>query len=326
METIDRMSQGFMAAKVVMAAAELRLFDALGGEDLEAAAIAARISGRERATGVLLDALAGLGVIEKSASGTYRLRPDHAAHLTGDAPFAAMLRHRNRLFGLWGRLEEIVRGAAPGGAPSVLDDEHANESFILAMAHAALSRISLVLDRLPLAKARVFTDVGGGPATYLEAALLAHPHLRGVLLDVPLTVGVARRRLDGAPVASRLSFVPWCFFDDPAPAGVPAADVMLVSQVLHAEGPERNRRLLAALLPLLAPGGVLAIHENACEPSRTEPLPAVLFAINMLVSTGEGRTYTIDELRALGSEAGLRTRDALRLDERSVLVSFEKPV
>lgn len=324
MNRLEPLVAGFMSAKVLLAAAELRVFDVLEPEGAARDHVADRIGGAPRPTEILLDALAALGVIDKDARGVYRNRDDHRAWLVGDVPYAAMLRHRNRLFARWARLEDVVRGAAPVlPGPSVLDDPAANDTFIRAMAHAAADRIPLVLPHLPLSQARVFADVGGGPARYIGAALDAHATLRALLLDLPLTIDVARRLATPA-LALRTDFVPWRFYDDPAPAGLPPIDVMLLSQVVHAESPERNRALLARLRDLLVPGGTLVIHENACDASRTTPLPAALFSINMLVGTEGGRSYTADEMEAWAHEAGFATERVLRLDERSLLLILRR--
>jgi hypothetical protein len=54
----------------------------------------------------------------------------------------------------------------------------------------------------------------------------------------------------------------------------------------------------------LRPGGRIAIRDIVMEPGRTQPLDGALFAINMLVNTDTGGTFTFEEfaedLRAAG--------------------------
>ena len=54
------------------------------------------------------------------------------------------------------------------------------------------------------------------------------------------------------------------------------------------------------------PGGRIAIRDVVMEPDRTKPLDGALFAINMLVNTNTGGTFTFEEyaedLRAAGFE------------------------
>ncbi len=54
----------------------------------------------------------------------------------------------------------------------------------------------------------------------------------------------------------------------------------------------------------MTPGGRIAIRDIVMAPCRTEPVQGALFAINMLVNTESGGTFTFDEyaedLRAAG--------------------------
>ena len=74
------------------------------------------------------------------------------------------------------------------------------------------------------------------------------------------------------------------------------ADVMLISQVLHAEGPDENAALLKKVAPWVKPGGAVVIVENLLDPDRAGPVHATTFAVNMLTGTQRGRTYTADEV------------------------------
>ena len=64
-EAILQMSGGFMPACVIGAAAELDVFTALGEDATSADALASRLRTDGRATAMLLDALAALGLLDK---------------------------------------------------------------------------------------------------------------------------------------------------------------------------------------------------------------------------------------------------------------------
>ena len=56
----------------------------------------------------------------------------------------------------------------------------------------------------------------------------------------------------------------------------------------------------------LVPGGRIALRDVVMEPNRTGPREGALFAVNMLVNTDSGGTFTFDEyaedLRSAGFE------------------------
>jgi hypothetical protein len=55
----------------------------------------------------------------------------------------------------------------------------------------------------------------------------------------------------------------------------------------------------------LIPGGHLVIREFILDEDRTTPTFAAIFAINMLVGTEHGNSYTEGEYRTWMTEAGL---------------------
>jgi hypothetical protein len=81
-------------------------------------------------------------------------------------------------------------------------------------------------------------------------------------------------------------------------------DVVLLSAVLHSMGPRRCRLLLKKSYDSLVSGGIVAVHEGLIDPDGTSPVGAALFSLNMLVNTGEGRSYSGREIAGWMREAG----------------------
>ncbi len=78
------------------------------------------------------------------------------------------------------------------------------------------------------------------------------------------------------------------------PAG---ADLVWVSAIVHQNSRQQNRALFAEVIRALQAGGRIAIRDIVMAPSHTAPAAGALFAVNMLVSTGGGGTFTFQELR-----------------------------
>ena len=78
-------------------------------------------------------------------------------------------------------------------------------------------------------------------------------------------------------------------------------------------GPEGNLDLLARAARALAPGGRGVIQDFILEPDRTRPRQAVLFALNMLVGTEAGSTYTEEEYASWLRAAGLGAVSRIQL-------------
>lgn len=322
MDLIERISNGFLEAKILLAAAELRLFDLLGGGGKTAPEVAEWIGGTLRGTEILLDALVAMEFLDK-ASGRYRVRPEHAEALSETSPrhTTAILRHRNHMFRRWAFLEEAVLGReAPWTGRSSLDDPEANDAFIRGMYAVSGAGAGAIVDRIDLAGARRVADLGGGPGHYLVEMLRRAPETEGWLVDLPLTLDTSRRMALDATLPRPFHRLAWNFYEEDPPGDLPVFDLVYLSQVVHAESPEANRRLLERLRPHVAPGGRVVVHERTVEEDRATPKAAAIFAVNMLAMTPAGRTYTAGEIASWGEAAGYRRAPGERIDERSELV------
>jgi SAM-dependent methyltransferase len=142
------------------------------------------------------------------------------------------------------------------------------------------------------------TDVGGGSGGLLAELLVAHPHLRGTLVDRPEPVATAAARFAERGVADRAEGVVGNFFD-PLPTG---ADVYVVSRALTDWSDENATAILRRCAEAAgAEGRVLVV-----EVLPTEPFVPHLssYDLTMLVSVG-GRERGLDDHLVLAAGAGL---------------------
>jgi hypothetical protein len=326
MRPLDETARAFMESRILLAAIELGLFDRVLAEPADAETLAAKLGASRRGVEILANALVAMGVLVLGG-GRYALSAEAEAHLQGDEgrDWLAMGHHWARLYRRWAHLPEIVRDEpVPIEQPSALEDPDANESFIRGMAAIADDRPQRVLDAVGLDGVAVFADVGGGPGLYAVEALRRRPDLVALLVDLPQTLASADAVLGRFAEGESVRRVTWRLYDEPAPAELPAIDLALVSQVIHAESPENNVELLRKIAGRLSPGGRIAVHENMLEEDRVSPIGAAIFSVNMLAMTDEGRSYTGTEIAAMADEAGLTTTGTVRLDERSAVVLLER--
>jgi hypothetical protein len=80
-------------------------------------------------------------------------------------------------------------------------------------------------------------------------------------------------------------------------------DIATLGHILHSEGEERSRNLLKKTFRALKSGGSIAIGEWLVNDQRTEPLPSLMFAVNMLVNTEHGDTFSFNEIKSWLEEA-----------------------
>jgi hypothetical protein len=81
-------------------------------------------------------------------------------------------------------------------------------------------------------------------------------------------------------------------------------DAALLSNILHGEGENDNRALLKQAYDALDAPGIVIISDALLNEERTAPVFPLLFALNMLVATEHGDTYTRVEVKGFLEEAG----------------------
>jgi hypothetical protein len=85
-------------------------------------------------------------------------------------------------------------------------------------------------------------------------------------------------------------------------------------------GAEENKNLVTRCFDALALKGRLVIQDFILEPDRTAPKSAALFALNMLVGTQAGNTYTEGEYATWLKAAGFQDVRHVRLVGPSGLI------
>jgi hypothetical protein len=288
--------RGFQAACVITAAADLDLFSALGKAPATAKQLAQRITADPRATTVLLDALAALGLLLKKGD-MYEVPADVAELLTEDSPtnVLAGVRHQANCLRRWDQLARVVQtGQAARREPSIRGEAGDCESFIGAMNSFSGPMAAQIVERLSPLRFQRMLDVGGASGTWTIAFLRAVPEATAVLFDLPQVIPLARERLGRADLADRVSLVAGNFYTDELPGG---ADFAWLSAIAHQNSREQNRVLYRKICSALVPGGTLAIRDIVMDASKTRPVAGALFAVNMLVGTEGGGTFTLDEFK-----------------------------
>ena len=316
----------YQGAAVLAAAAELNLFALLSSTPKTAAELARVGRCDLRGLTILLDALAALRLLEKSG-GAYSLAPGLEACLTPDSPTTvlAMVQHQAHCLRNWSQLARVVQTGRPAeDMPTVCGEEGAREAFIGAMHNISAPCAAQVIEAIQPLRFQRLLDIGGASGTWTIAFLRACPAAQATLFDLPPVIPLAKRRLTEAGLADRVTLVAGDFMSDPLPAG---ADLAWVSAIVHQNSRAQNRQLFANVHQALVPGGRIAIRDILMEETRTQPVAGALFAINMLVATPAGGTFTLAELREDLETAGFREVALVRQHEamNCVIVAHKPP-
>lgn len=294
--------RGFQESRVLLTAVELDLFTAVG-EGSTAAAAAAKLATDPRATEALLNALVALGALSKQ-NGVFRNTSETSRFLVASSPQCARpgLMHTVHLWRTWSTLTECIRAGTAVIQPGVEgQQERWTRAFIAAMHQRAIGNAGELVRAIGLDGVGRMLDVGGGSGAYAIAFAKASETLRADVFDLPSVVPLAQEYIREAGVADRVATRTGDMRRDDLGSGY---DLALLSAICHMFSPEENLELFRRCYRALAPGGRLAIRDFIVDPSRTSPLFAVLFALNMLVGTKAGSTYTEEEYQRWLADAG----------------------
>jgi predicted O-methyltransferase YrrM len=313
-EVILKLSQGFMESRILLSAAELNLFTLLAQAPLSAPEVAARIHGNAQALSTLLDAVAAMGLLSKKGR-TYRCEPHISQYLADGSPSSVlpMVRHMASLWTRWSRLTDTVKnGDAAKKDFNFSRDAKELKAFINAM-HVVGSPLAMKIARaVDPSASRALLDVGGGSGTYTIAFLRAVPEMKATLFDLPEVIEMARERLNQENLLERTTLVAGNYYRDELPAG---HDLALISAIIHSNSPEQNLDLYRKVFRSLNKGGRILVRDHVMDPNRIHPKDGAIFAINMLVGTSGGGTYTYKEIEEGLSQAGFTGIKLLRQGE-----------
>jgi ubiquinone/menaquinone biosynthesis C-methylase UbiE len=328
-ERLMELSFAYAPPLIVSAGVSNKVFDSLEGDAKTAEQVAGETKASARALGILMNALVGLGLLKKNRQGKYSLTPESAAFLLSKSPgthagFFGMI--APQLISRWLRLSDIVREGRP--AVAVNQETEGTEFFsqlvenIIPMSYPPAQKLG---DHLKLAKAKNeirVLDLGAGSGIWGIALAQKSPRVRVTAVDWAGMIPTTKRITRKFGVRDRFNYVEGDMLEANFGSGY---DIATLGHILHSEGEDRSRRLLRKIFRALKSGGTIAIAEWLVNDDRTEPLPSLMFAVQMLVNTEKGDTFSFNEIKNWLEEAGFKKVRKLKAPGPSPLVLATKP-
>jgi len=316
--------RSFMMSRIILTGAELDLFTQIHQGIDTAGALVKKNRLDARAVTRLLDAIVIYGLLKKE-NNRYQLTPT-GMFLSSDHPESClpMVLHLNELWNTWSYLTDTVaEGKNPKKASSSQKTEKAWKAFIDAMHVVGRELSKEIAHHLDLSPYHKLLDIGGGSGTYTIAFLEKNPNMRGVIFDLKPVIPMARARLAQAGILERVDLITGDFYADELPQG---CDLALLSAIIHQNSPAQNLELFQKIHRALIGGGMLIIRDHIMDESRTYPPAGAIFAINMLVNTEGGDTYTFREVKDDLEAAGFsEVRQIQQGEKMDCMITARKP-
>lgn len=330
--TPERLMQfGFAYAPplIIGAAVTNKVFDTLENGPKTIEQVKKETGASERGLRAIMNALIGLDLLNKDRQGSYSLTPESAAFLVSDKPgthagfFGTIA---PQLTSKWLRLTDIVREGCP--AVAVNQETEGTEFFsqlvenIIPMSYPAAQKLA---DHLKIAKAKQeirVLDLAAGSGIWGIGLAQKSPHVRVSAVDWAGMIPTTKRITEKYGVLDRFNFVEGDLLEASFGSGY---DVAILGHILHSEGEERSHQLLKKTFRALKPGGVIAIGEHLVNDDRSGPPEGLLFAVQMLVNTEKGDTFSFNEIKNWLEQAGFKKVRKLAVPGPSPLTLATKP-
>jgi hypothetical protein len=327
---LDQMSAGYQDAIILLAANHLGVFTALANGPRTAIDMAGDLDCDARALDIVLCALVAAGVLEQTTAAHVALRADLAPLLAPDGPQSmhSILDHHHHLLGRWVVLADVVRSGRPAPGTDTRRDPRSLRAFICGMKDISQRSSQEVAAALPaLGRCGRLLDLGGGPATSAITFCQRWPQLTAVVYDLPEVVPIAAAEIAAAGLTDRITTRAGDYHTDPLKAqDEPLFDAVYVANIIHSLSLDETLSLLTAATGVLALDGLLVIKDFFLADSRTEPAFGARFAVNMLVGTAGGKSYTWTETEELCRELGLVDLARHQVAAHSGVLTARRPV
>ncbi|MBI5730064.1 MAG: acetylserotonin O-methyltransferase [Ignavibacteriales bacterium] len=303
-EEIRSLANSFQQSRILLTAVELDLFTVLDKHIMPSKEVAVKINADERATDRLMNALAALGFLRKVHGKFYNCENASNYLVKGKPEFMGGLYHSLGLWDTWSSLTESVKAGT-----SVAERQPSStgiswsEAFIAAMHYRGIKEAKIISMMLDLSNVNRMLDVGGGSAAFSMEFIKANTNIKAVVFDLPHIIPITKKYVDDEKLSDKIELIEGDYLTDNFGNGY---DLILLSAIVHINSFEENKMLIKKCYNSLNANGQIVIKDWIMNEERTEPAGGAFFALNMLVGTEKGDTYTELEMKDWLINAGIK--------------------
>ncbi|KAM6094626.1 putative bifunctional dTTP/UTP pyrophosphatase/methyltransferase protein isoform 2-T2 [Chlamydotis macqueenii] len=310
---ILELMDGFRASKALFVACKLKIFDHLKDKGpLKAVDVAHEVGTSVCGTERLLDACAGLGLLEKTPQG-YSNTDSANTYLTSDGEYSLhgyIIHSNDHLWPLFTNLESAIKEGSRQNhrafgkkAEDLFKDyyhsQEVKQRFMAAMhsiAHLTARDVATAFD---LSQFKSACDLGGCTGALAHELVQIYPNLKVTVFDLPEVIANTSYFQPSGQHTAPVTFVSGDFFKD----NLPEADLYILSRVLHDWPDEKIHVLLSKISAVCKPGCGILLAEMVLDDEKKKRSTALLQSLNMLVQT-EGKERSGSEYRGLLEQHG----------------------
>ncbi|XP_019340974.1 probable bifunctional dTTP/UTP pyrophosphatase/methyltransferase protein isoform X2 [Alligator mississippiensis] len=306
---IVELLDGFRASKALFVASKLKVFNLLKNKGvLQSVDVANTINASVCGTERLLDACAALGLLEKTIQG-YSNTDSANTYLASDSEDSLhgyIIHSNDHLWPLFTHLESAVKEGTMQNyrafgkkSENLFQDSYyqsmeVKQRFMAAMHSIAKLTAKDVVTAFDLSQFRSACDLGGCTGALANELVQKYPNLKVTVFDLPEVIANVSHFQPVGQHTAPVTFTSGDFFKD----NLPAADLYILSRILHDWTDEKIHVLLSKISAACKPGCGLLLSEMVLDDEKKNRSTALLQSLNMLVQT-EGKERSGSEYQSL---------------------------
>lgn len=302
-EDIRELANAFRESRTFLTAFELKIFTSLDKHLMTSDDVAQKLNSDPRATDRLMNALCAMGLLKKVHGKFYNSDLSAKYLVEGKPDFMGNIYHANNLWNDWSSLtDSVIKGSSQRSIINKSENDNWVESFIGAMHYRGVNQGKILAMMIDISNVKNMLDVGGGSAAFSMEIVKKNPSISAVVLDLPYVIPLTKKYVSGAGLLDKFNFIEGDYLTTELKDNY---DLILLSAIVHINNYEQNKMLVKKCADALNKYGMIIINDFVMNEDRTQPRQSALFALNMLVGTENGDTYTEKEMREWFESAGL---------------------
>jgi precorrin-6B methylase 2 len=314
----------FVQTRILSTAVDLEIFTFIASGKKNLTELASATETSKTGLEMLLNALCAMGYLQKKDT-FYALSPLSRIFLIKgkNMYYGDYVKHVDLSWEPWFKLTEVLKTGNPS-LPSGTEQEGGfdyykqlvpllfNTTHLVAVGGAKALGIGTQLRGLKI------MDVGTGSGAWGIAMAEQDPDCLVYGFDDSHVLEQTRKNVQHFGLEQQFHFLPTNIEEDDL--GHDAYDLATLSYVCHGEGERKSKDIIKKIYKALKADGRLVICEICPDENRQKDLFALMFAVNMLIHTTEGNTFTISEYTSWLKEAGFKKVETIDIPATSPLI------